>query len=113
MTESYRPVTAAGVKSTLKSLRTRVGLQPDRLATTELALDALERLDSVRSLQAKGRNRVVAIVEAVREAAKVLPATDSFIVDAALSLRLNENISGSASLYAADLSDRRQALLVA
>ncbi len=111
MAESYRPVTAAGVKSTLKSLRTRVGLQPDRLATTELALDALERLQSVRSLQAKGRNRVVAIVEVVREAARSLPPTDSLIVDAALSLKLQPNAANSASLYGPDLSDRRQALL--
>lgn len=111
MAESYRPVTAAGVKSILKSLRTRVGLQPDRLATTELALDALERLQSVRSLQAKGRNRVVAIVEVVRETARSLPATDSLIVDAALSLQLQPNAPNSANLYAPDLSDRRQALL--
>ena len=27
MTQKYRPITAAGVKSTLKSLRTRTGLQ--------------------------------------------------------------------------------------
>jgi hypothetical protein len=43
MTDSYRPVTAAGVKSTLKGLRTRAGLQAERLATTELALDTLDR----------------------------------------------------------------------
>ncbi len=109
--ESYRPVTTAGVKSVLKSLRTRVGLQPDRLATTELALDALERLAAVRSLQARGRNRVVAIVEVVRDAARSLPPTDSLIVDAALSLGLNARTAKTPSLYAADLADRRQALL--
>jgi ribokinase len=112
-TESYHPVTAAGVKSTLKSLRTRVGLQQDRLSTTELALDALERLESVRALQARGLNRVVAIVEAVREGARSLPITDNLIVDAALSLRINSGITNNSTLYAADLSDRRHALLEA
>jgi ribokinase len=113
MTQSHRPITAAGVKSTLKSLRTRVGLQPDRLATTELALDALERLDLVRSLQDQGRDRVSAIVEAVAVAAGSLPVTESLIVDAALSLGLNTTSTGRSDRYAADLSDRRYALLQA
>ena len=85
----YPPITAAGVRATLKSLRTRVGLRPDRITSTSLALDALERLTSVRSLQDQGLDRATAIVEAVREAAAALPVTDSLIVDAALSLRLN------------------------
>lgn len=111
MTQSYRPITAAGVKSTLKSLRTRAGLKADRLATTELALDALERLDSVRALQAKGEDRITAIVDAVREAGRSLPATESLIVDAALCLELNERGTQRSDLYATDLSDRRHALL--
>jgi ribokinase len=111
MNEGYRAVTAAGVKSTLKSLRTRAGLQADRLMTTELALDALERLDSVRSLQGEGLDRVTAIVEAVREAARSLPVTENLIVDAALSLRLNPDATARSDFYASDLSDRRYALL--
>jgi ribokinase len=111
MSQGNRPITAAGVKSTLKSLRTRAGLQADRLTSTELALDALERLDSVRYLQDQGLDRVTAIVEAVREAARALPATESIIVDAALSLKLNTQ--AATGLYAADLSNRRYALLEA
>jgi len=110
MRQGYPPITAAGVKATLKSLRTRVGLQSDRITSTSLALDALERLSSVRYLQSQGLDRATAIVEAVREAAQALPVTESLIVDAALSLRMNE-AAASAALYAADLSDRRLALL--
>ncbi len=110
MRQGYPPITAAGVKATLKSLRTRIGLQPDRITSTSLALDALERLSSVRYLQGQGLDRATAIVEAVREAARALPVTESLIVDAALSLRINEAVAG-ADLYAADLSDRRLALL--
>jgi ribokinase len=109
MRQGYPPITAAGVKATLKSLRTRVGLQSDRITSTSLALDALERLSSVRYLQSQGLDRATAIVEAVREAAQALPVTESLIVDAALSLRMNE--AAGADLYAADLSDRRLALL--
>jgi ribokinase len=108
----YPPVTAAGVKATLKSLRTRAGLRPDRITSTSLALDVvLERLISVRYLQDQGLDRATAIVEAVREAAAALPVTDSLIVDAALSLRLNAEAATRADLYAADLSDRRLALI--
>jgi ribokinase len=105
------PITAAGVKSTLKSLRTRAGLRSERLASTELALDALERLPSVRYLQGQGLDRASAIVEAVREAAGALPVTESLIVDAALSLRLHAEPATGPDLYAAGLSDRRLALL--
>src|SRR3984957_5833658 len=112
MRQGYPPITAAGVKATLKSLRTRVGLQPDRITSTSLALDALERLSSVHYLQGQGLDRATAIVEAVREAARALPVTESLIVDAALSLRINtEAAPKGADLYAADLSDRRLALL--
>jgi ribokinase len=104
-------MTAAGVKATLKSLRTRVGLRPDRITTTSLALDTLERLASVRYRQDQGLDRATAIVEAVREAAAVLPVTESLIVDAALSLRLNAEVGAAADLYAEDLSDRRLALI--
>jgi sugar/nucleoside kinase (ribokinase family) len=110
MRQGPPPITAAGVKATLKSLRTRVGLQPDRITSTSLALDDLERLSSVRYLQGQGLDRAAAIVQAVRDAAQTLPITESLIVDAALSLRMNE-VTASVDLYAADLSDRRVALL--
>ena len=106
MRQGYPPITAAGVKATLKSLRKRVGLQPDRVTSTSLALDDLERLSSVRYLQGQGLDRAAAIVQAVRDAAQTLPVTESLIVDAALSLRMNE-ATASVDLYAADLSDRR------
>jgi ribokinase len=111
MRQGYPPITAAGVKAILKSLRTRVGLQSDRITSTSLALDALERLPSVRYRQSQGLDRATAIVEAVREAAGALPATESLIVDAALSLQMNADAATGADLYAADLSDRRLALL--
>lgn len=111
MSWDYPPMTAAGVKATLKSLRTRVGLRPDRITSTSLALDTLERLASVRYLQDQGLDRATAIVEAVRAAAAGLPVTESLIVDAALSLRLNAEAGAAADLYAEDLSDRRLALI--
>lgn len=111
MSWDYPPMTAAGVKATLKSLRTRVGLRPDRITSTSLALDTLERLASVRYLQSQGLDRATAIVQAVRAAAAGLPVTESLIVDAALSLRLNAEAATGADLYAEDLSDRRLALL--
>src|SRR5579863_4484185 len=111
MSWDYPPMTAAGVKATLKSLRTRVGLRPDRITSTSLALDTLERLASVRYLQDQGLDRATAIVEAVRAAAAELPVTESLIVDAALSLRLNAEAGAEADLYAEDLSDRRLALI--
>jgi ribokinase len=111
MSWDYPPMTAAGVKATLKSLRTRVGLRPDRITSTSLALDTLERLASVRYLQAQGLDRATAIVQAVREAAAELPVTESLIVDAALSLRLDAEAGAEADLYAEDLSDRRLALI--
>lgn len=107
----HPPMTAAGVKATLKSLRTRVGLRPDRIMSTSLALDTLERLAAVRNLQAQGLDRATAIVQAVSEAAGELPVTDSLIVDAALSLHLNAEAATGADLYAEDLSDRRLALI--
>src|ERR1700722_12319000 len=109
MKRDYSLITSAGVKATLKSLRTRVGLRSDRITSTSLALDTLERLSSVRYLQSQGLDRATAIVEAVREAAGALPVTESLIVDAALSLQMNAEAATGADLYATDLSDRRLA----
>ena len=53
MTEPLNPA-AVGVASALKSLRTRAGLREDRLHGTELALDTLAGLDSVRERTKRG-----------------------------------------------------------
>ncbi len=55
MTEPLSPA-AAGVASALKSLRTRTGLREDRLHGTELALDTLAGLDSVRERMRAGES---------------------------------------------------------
>jgi transcriptional regulator with XRE-family HTH domain len=111
MSEPLDPV-AAGVASLLKSLRTRAGLQPDRLAGTELPLDALTGLDRVRSLLTAGLTPAQAIVQAVREAASSLPPTLMIVADASLSLELNrDSLPEAAELYAPDLGRRRAALL--
>src|SRR5947209_12770094 len=105
-------VTVAGVKATLKSLRTRSGLQYDRLLATELALDVLERLPSVAALTAHGAPQADAIIRAVREAALRLPTTEMLIVDAALCLRLGSDADETdEELYDDDLSTRRESLL--
>lgn len=111
MSEPLDPV-AAGVASLLKSLRTRTGLQEDRLAGTELPLDALAGLDHVRGLMTAGLTPGQAIVQAVREAASALPPTLMIVADASLSLELNrESLPEAAGLYAPDLGRRRAALL--
>ena len=111
MSEPLDPV-AAGVASLLKSLRTRTGLQQDRLAGTELPLDTLTGLDRVRDLMTAGLTPGQAIVQAVREAASALPPTLMIVADASLSLELNrESLPEAAELYAPDLGRRRAALL--
>jgi transcriptional regulator with XRE-family HTH domain len=111
MSEPLDPV-AAGVASLLKSLRTRTGLQQDRLAGTELPLDALTGLERVRGLMTAGLTPGQAIVQAVREAASALPPTLMIVADASLSLELNrESLPEAAELYAPDLGRRRAALL--
>ncbi len=72
----------------LKSLRTRVGLQEDRLSGTELQLDSLTGLDRVRAFVAAGAPAERAIVQAVREAASSLPPTLMIVADGSLSLGL-------------------------
>jgi transcriptional regulator with XRE-family HTH domain len=111
MSEPLDPV-AAGVASLLKSLRTRTGLQEDRLAGTELALDALTGLDRVRGLMTAGLTPGQAIVQAVREAASALPPTLMIVADASLSLELTRaSLPEADGLYAPDLGRRRAALL--
>ena len=96
----------------LKSLRTRVGLQEDRLSGTELQLDSLTGLDRVRAFVAAGAPAERAIVQAVREAAGSLPPTLMIVADVSLSLGLFlESLPEATELYAPDLGRRRQALL--
>jgi hypothetical protein len=110
MSEPQNPV-AAAVASELKSLRTRAGLREDRLSGTELALDTLLGLDSVRELMAGEEPVERAIVRAVRAAASALDPTLSIVVDASLGLELSAGLIADGDLYARDLGQRRAALL--
>ena len=110
MAEPLDPA-ALGVASALKSLRTRTGLREERLHGTELALDTLTGLDSVRALINAGESPERAIVRAVRTAAGTLEPTMSIVADASLSLELSADLVPDADLYAQDLGQRREALL--
>ena len=110
MAEPLDPGTL-GVASTLKSLRTRTGLQEERLRGTELALDTLTGLDRVKALIRAGESPERAIVRAVRAAAGTLEPTMSIVVDASLGLELSADRVPDTGLYAQDLGQRREALL--
>jgi hypothetical protein len=110
MSEPQNPV-AAAVASELKSLRTRAGLREDRLTGTELALDTLRGLDSVRELMAAGESEGQAIIRAVRAAASALDPTLSIVADVSLGLELSTGLVDDSDLYARDLGLRRGALL--
>jgi hypothetical protein len=110
MAEPIDPV-ALGVASALKSLRTRAGLREERLHGTELVLDTLTGLDSVRALVNAGESPERAIVRAVRAAAGGLEPTMSIVADASLSLELSADLVPDTDLYAQDLGQRREALL--
>ncbi len=102
---------AAGVASLLKSLRTRAGLQVERLTGTELPLDVLTELDRVKEVWAEGESIEPAIVRAVQVAASSLEPTMSIVADVILCLRLSEAAVADPRLYASDLQIRRMALL--
>jgi hypothetical protein len=110
MAEPIDPA-AVGVASALKSLRTRAGLREERLHGTELDLDTLTRLDSVRTLVDAGESPERAIVRAVRAAAGALEPTMSIVADASLGLELSADLVPDTDLYAQDLGQRREALL--
>jgi len=110
MAEPLDPA-ALGVASALKSLRTRIGLREERLRGTELVLDTLTGLDSVRALVNAGQSPERAIVDAVRAAAGMLEPTMSIVADASLGLRLFADQVPDGELYAEDLGQRREALL--
>jgi hypothetical protein len=110
MAEPLDPA-ALGVASALKSLRTRIGLREERLRGTELVLDTLTGLDSVRALVSAGQSPERAIVDAVRAAAGMLEPTMSIVADASLGLRLFADQMPDGELYAEDLGQRREALL--
>jgi hypothetical protein len=102
---------ALGVASALKSLRTRTGLREERLQGTELALDTLIGLDTVRALINAGESPERAIIRAVRMAAGTLTPTMSIVADASLGLELSAALLPDADdLYAPDLGQRREAL---
>jgi hypothetical protein len=110
MAEPIDPA-ALGVASALKSLRTRAGLREERLHGTELVLDTLTGLDSVRALVNAGESSERAIVRAVRAAAGALEPTMGIVADASLSLELFADLMPDTNLYAQDLGKRRDALL--
>jgi hypothetical protein len=100
-----------GVASALKSLRTRTGLREERLRGTEVLLDTLTGLDSVRMLVNAGQPPERAVVHAVRAAAGTLEPTMCIVADASLGLRLFADRVPDRDLYAEDLTQRREALL--
>ena len=110
MAEPLDPA-ALGVASVLKSLRTRTGLREERLSGTEVTLDTLTGLDSVRVLISAGESPERAIVRAVRAAAGTLEPTMSIVADVSLGLELAADLVPDADLYGQDLGQRRQALL--
>lgn len=110
MAEPIDPA-ALGVASALKSLRTRAGLREERLHGTELALETLTGLDSVRALVNAGETPERAIVRTVRAAAGTLEPTMSIVADASLALELSADLVPDTDLYAHDLGQRREALL--
>jgi transcriptional regulator with XRE-family HTH domain len=109
MGEPLDPV-ALGVASALKSFRTRTGLREERLQGTELALDTLVGLDSVRALINAGESPERAIVRVVRMATAALSPTMSIVADVSLGLELSAALLPDTDLYAPDLGQRREAL---
>jgi hypothetical protein len=110
MAEPLDPA-ALVVASALKSLRTRTGLREERLQGTELVLDTLEGLDTVRALVNAGESTERAIVRAVQAAAGTLEPTMSIVADVSLGLELFADRVPDADLYGQDLGQRREALL--
>jgi hypothetical protein len=100
-----------GVASALKSLRTRIGLREERLRDTEVPLDPLTGLDTIRMLVNAGEYPERAVVRAVCAAAGTLEPTLSIVADAILGLRLLGDHVPDSDLYADDLGQRREALL--
>jgi hypothetical protein len=102
---------AAGVASLLTSLRTRAGLQEDRLTGTELRLDPLAGLPLVREFAEQGESEQQAIIQAVKMATGLLPPTLSIVADVVLCLRVLGDAVPDPELYAPELGQRREALL--
>lgn len=100
-----------GVASVLKSLRTRTGLREERLHGTELTLEPLTGMNSVRTMVDAGESTERAIVRAVRAAVSGLEPTMSIVADVSLGLELAADLLPDGDLYAQDLGQRRAALL--
>lgn len=115
---SHHDYAVTSTRAQLVRLRTRAGLSVARLRASRLPLDPLDELEAVKRLQrSHGHSLERAIVEATREAAKRLQATDRIIVDAVLGLGLlRDRVKTTAQwldsdLYADDLSQRRDTLV--
>lgn len=105
-----------GVRSVLVRLRTRSGLNADRLHSTEVDVAPLLDLPIVRQvIRTTDTHAAEAAVEAVRMIAGQLDATDLVVVDVVLSLGiLSARFADHPELedlYAADVGERRNLLV--
>src|SRR5690348_14394250 len=105
-----------GVRSVLVRLRTRSGLNADRLHSTEVDVAPLLDLPIVRQVvRTTGAPVSEAAVDAVRVIASQLEATDLVVVDVVLSLGiLSARFADHPELedlYAADVGERRNLLV--
>ncbi|OXM55261.1 PfkB family carbohydrate kinase [Amycolatopsis alba] len=106
---------ADAVRTALTRLRTRTGLSATRLRSTEVGVRALLELPLVKQATSDDGLEPEAADAVIRRLAGQLPLSELAIVDAALSLGLlAERLPGCqeiASLYAADVGDRRERLV--
>ncbi|EMD27643.1 PfkB family carbohydrate kinase [Amycolatopsis azurea] len=106
---------ADAVRTALTRLRTRTGLNAARLRSTEVGVRALFDLPIVKQATSADGLEPEAADTVIRRIAGQLPLTELAIVDAALSLGLlAERLPGRqeiASLYAADVGERRERLV--
>ncbi|WP_410608598.1 PfkB family carbohydrate kinase [Amycolatopsis sp. lyj-109] len=100
-----------GVRNVFFKLRTRSGLNVERLSATEVDVALLADLPIVRRY---ARERAVstdqAIVDVVTRVTAALEPTDRLIADAVLALGMLAGRPGLPQLYAEDLGERRETL---
>ena len=104
-----------GVRNVLLKLRTRSGLNVERLGATEVDVMLLAELPAVRRFASEHAvSTEEAIVDVVTRVAATLDPGDLLIADAALALGVLRERLGDRTevrrLYADDLGERRQAL---
>lgn len=107
---------AEGVRGILLRLRTRSGLNVERLGATEVNIQPIADLPVVRHyMHTTGASADEAVVETLRQLARQLGTTEMLIVDAVLALHLLlDEPSGqpiAAELYPPDLGQRRVGLV--